>query len=169
MFLQCINWWSYGLHYQFIKQFFMSKCCVHQFELERSWGTVCSYHTKWQYFLRFALPLISHQLHHCSPEVKNKNTSPKKTSSATLPPKATQSWSQSIYFVMSMDSLGKYWAKPKDPFDLGMMVIFNKGDAPYKNHDVTACPHSWYATFLFSFSSSLNDCSIPASTRSDAS
>jgi hypothetical protein len=39
---------------------------------------------------------------------------------------------------MSMDSLGKYWANPKEPFDLGIIVILSKGEAPSKNHDVTA-------------------------------
>lgn len=43
---------------------------------------------------------------------------------------------------MSMDSFGRYWAKPNAPLDLGIIVIFNKGDAPSKNHDVTAWPHS---------------------------
>ncbi len=47
-----------------------------------------------------------------------------------------------------------------------MIVIFNKGEAPSKNQDATACPHSWYATFLFYFVSSVNDCYKPAKTLS---
>ncbi len=147
----------------------MSKCYVRRSELVHNWDILCSFRMKSQYFLQFALLLTNHQQLRCLPNFNIKITSPKNTSSATLPPKATQSWSQSIYFVISIDSLGKYWAKPKDPFDLGMIVILSKGDAPSKNHDVTAWPHSWYATFLFSLSSSLKDCSIPARTLSEAS
>lgn len=96
-------------------------------------------------------------------------TSPKNNYSEILPPRATHNWSHNIYFVINIDSFGKYWANPKAPFDLGTIVIFNNGDAPYKNHEATAWPHSWYATFLFYFSSNVNDCSIPAKTLSEAS
>ena len=44
----------------------------------------------------------------------------------------------------------KYWAKPKAPFDRGMIVTFKSGSAPSKNQDTTAWPHSWYATVFFS-------------------
>lgn len=169
LFSTYIHQWFCEPTSQFIQLSFMSKCYDRQSELEHNSGTLCSFHKILRCFSQFASLLINHLLRHCLPNFKIKITYPKNTSSATLPPKATQSWSQSISFVISIDSLGKYWAKPKDPFDLGMIVIFSKGEAPYKNHDVTAWPHSWYATFLFSFSSSLKDCSIPARTLSEAS
>jgi hypothetical protein len=101
--LKCIRLLFYGPLYQFILLSFTSKCCAHLSELERSSGTLCSYRMKLQYFSQFASLLINHQLPRCLPYVKLKITSPKNTSSATLPPRATQSWSQSIYFVMSID------------------------------------------------------------------
>lgn len=59
--------------------------------------------------------------------------------------------SMSYCLVCSWLSLGKYWANPRAPLEWGMIVTFNKGDAPSKNQDTTAWPLSWTATiFLYS-------------------
>ena len=76
-----------------------------------------------------------------------------------LPPKIQHNLSSNSSFVSNEDSLGKYWAKPSDPFERGMMVSFNtififaykykksklylRGYPPSKNQDTMACPHSW--------------------------
>lgn len=148
----------------------MSKYCGHLSELVRSLDTFHSFRMKSQCFGLFDELFVSRLLRRCLPKVYIKtSTSPKNIYSEILPPRATLNWSHNIYFVISIDSLGRYWAKPKAPFDLGTIVIFNNGEAPYKNHEVTAWPHSWYATFFLYFSSKVKDCSIPANTLSDAS
>jgi hypothetical protein len=48
----------------------------------------------------------------------------KKVSSATLPPRIQQILSTSSYLVSSEDSLGKYYAYPKLPLLLGIIVSF---------------------------------------------
>lgn len=136
-------WLIYGLSHQFLRQFFQNKYYGHLFEQGHSLDIFHSYHMKWQYFLRFVLLFVDHQLHHYWPKFRLKITSPKNIYSEILPPKATHNWSHNIYLVISIDSLGKYWANPKAPFDLGTIVIFSNGEAPSKNHEATACPHSW--------------------------
>lgn len=51
--------------------------------------------------------------------------------------------------VFNLVSLTKYWANPKEPFDLGIIVSLSKGSAPYKNQETAAWPDSWTATLFF--------------------
>jgi hypothetical protein len=48
-----------------------------------------------------------------------------------------------------------------------MIVTFNKGSAPSKNHDTTACPHSWNATVFFSYKETKPFLSTPPITLSE--
>ncbi len=42
--------------------------------------------------------------------------------------------------MFNLVSFTKYWANPKEPFDLGIIVSLSKGSAPYKNQETAACP-----------------------------
>ena len=76
------------------------------------------------------------------PNDKDIITSLKNIYSEILPPKITHIRSIKSYLVARVDSFGKYWANPRAPLDLGMIVIFSKVEAPSKNQAVTACPLS---------------------------
>jgi hypothetical protein len=36
------------------------------------------------------------------------------------------------------EDLGRYWAYPRAPFDLGIIVSLTRGSPPFKNHPQTA-------------------------------
>lgn len=63
---------------------------------------------------------------------------PKNISSLTLPPSAVQIISNNQSFEYNESSSGKYYAKPRDPFDLGMIVILRRGFECSKNQPATA-------------------------------
>lgn len=46
--------------------------------------------------------------------------------------------------------MGRYYANPRAPLDLGIIVSFNNGSALGKNQETTPCPHSWMATYHYS-------------------
>lgn len=62
----------------------------------------------------------------------------KNISSAILPPIAVQTMSISASFVYRCNSSGKYYANPRDPFDLGIIVIFRSGLECSRNQPATA-------------------------------
>ena len=64
--------------------------------------------------------------------------------------------SSSYCLVYKEFSLGKYYAKPKAPLVLGIIVNFNNGSAPSKNQATTPWPLSCTAT-VFSY---ISDTSI---------
>ena len=56
---------------------------------------------------------------------KKNNTFPKKCSSLHLPPNAIAILSFNSSLVSKELSLGKYWANPREPLDLGIIVNLN--------------------------------------------
>jgi len=65
-------------------------------------------------------------------------------------------------------SFGKYCAKPKDPYDLGIIVNLSNGFPPSKNQLTMACPDSWTATIYLSSSDTVFFFYKPAMTLSEA-
>jgi hypothetical protein len=62
----------------------------------------------------------------------------KKTTSALLPPKIKHKVSNNCCFYYMNPSFGKYYAYPKEPLDLGIIVNLTKGSHPSVNQDTTA-------------------------------
>ena len=93
---------------------------------------------------------------------------PKNSSSDIRPPNATVIMSHNYLWVYNETSSGKYYAKPNEPFDRGIIVSFNNGAASLENQPATACPASWYATVRLYCSFFGIAFSIPAITLSVA-
>jgi len=70
--------------------------------------------------------------------------------------------------VSSELSFGKYYANPRLPLLLGIIVNFNNGIPVSKNQLTTACPLSCTATIFFSYYVNIDFFSTPAITLSVA-
>lgn len=69
--------------------------------------------------------------------------SPKNIYYEVIPPNIIATLSVNSFLAIIYEVFGKYWAYPKEPFDLGMIVNFTKGSPPFKNQLETAWPASW--------------------------